>query len=82
MPEQLMAPARVLGGDDGDVAQGSEGAEGDVLEIADGGRHDVQRPRGHRLGEVSTRLGALTVSDVGPASAADGRSGEASPSLA
>lgn len=34
--------AGVLGGDEGDLAKGAEGAGGDVFEIADGGGDDVE----------------------------------------
>ena len=48
MLEELAGVACVFGGDDIAFAKGAESAEGDVLEVADGGRHEIERSCGKR----------------------------------
>jgi hypothetical protein len=40
--EQNFGGARIFGGDQGSFAQDSQGAQGNVFQIADGSRHDVE----------------------------------------
>ena len=44
--QQVSGPPRILGGDDGNLAQDSQGAHGDVFEVADRRGDHEQRP-GH-----------------------------------
>ena len=42
--EEDPGAAGVLGGDEVDFFQDSKGPEGEVLQVADGGRHDIEAP--------------------------------------